>query len=340
MRIALIGLGMVAETHVRALRDAPGLHLAGILGRDPARTRAFAERIGPLTASVPRVYPDVAAVAASDVDFVLLCTPPDARTDIVATLAAAGKPIMMEKPVGRTTEAATRLVDICEAAGVPLGVVFQHRLRPASRALAALCASGRLGSLAAVEISVPWWRDQGYYDAPGRGTLARDGGGVLMTQVIHSLDLALTFTGPVARVQAMARTTRLHRMETEDFVTAGLDFVNGAVGSLTASTASRPGGAERITLHCARGSARLTAGQLTVDWADGSSETAGQVAASGGGADPMAFSHADHTALIADFADTLRRGHPPACTGRNALQVHALIDAILRSSTTGRAVEL
>ncbi|CTQ48519.1 Gfo/Idh/MocA family protein [Jannaschia donghaensis] len=340
MKAALIGLGMVAETHVRALHDATGVTLSGVLSRDPARARAFADRVAPIIGSVPHVFDDLPALAASDVDFAILCTPPNARADIVPALARAGKPILMEKPVERTTDAATRIVELCEAAGVPLAIVFQHRMRQASRDLADLLSTGRLGPIAAVDIAVPWWRDQSYYDAPGRGTYARDGGGVLISQAIHTLDLALTYTGPVARVQAMARTTRLHAMEAEDFVTAGLDFASGAVGSLTASTASRPGDAESITLHCTQGSARLASGQLTLTWADGTTETLGDAAGTGGGADPMAFTHAWHRAVIEDFAAALRDDCPVACTGREALRVHALIDAIVRSSARGCAVEV
>lgn len=340
MNIALIGLGMVAETHVRALHDAPGLHLCAVLGRNPERARAFAQRAAAITGTVPQIFPDIAALAASHVDFVLVCTPPDARADIIATLVAAGKPILMEKPVERTTEAATRLVELCEAANVPLGIVFQHRMRQASRDLTDLLATDRLGPIAAVEIAVPWWRPQAYYDEPGRGTYGRDGGGVLISQAIHTLDLALTYTGPATRVQAMTRTTRLHVMEAEDFVTAGLEFANGAVGSLTASTASFPGEPESIALHCKNGSARLASGQLTVDWANGSSEVIGDATSTGGGADPMAFTHAWHQAVIEDFANALRAGHAPACSGREALRVHTLIDAIVQSSALGRAVEI
>lgn len=340
MKLALIGLGMVAETHVRAIAAAPDLSLSGVLARDPARAASFADRMTPILGSAPSVFADIDAVAASDVDFVLLCTPPDARADLVTSLARAGKPILMEKPVERTAAAATALVETCETAGVPLGIVFQHRMRAASQYLTRLLATGELGRIAAVEITVPWWRDQAYYDAPGRGTYARDGGGVLINQAIHTLDLALTYTGPVARVQAMARTTALHAMEAEDFVTAGLEFASGAVGSVTASTASHPGAPERIVLHGTHGSARLASGQLRLDMADGTSRTLGDAGATGGGADPMAFTHAWHQAVIEDFAAALRDARPPACTGREALRVHHLIEAITRSSAEGRIVEV
>ena len=116
-----------------------------------------------------------------------------------------------------------------------------------------MVAEERFGALEAVHLVVPWWRPQeGYYDQPGRGTLAQDGGGVLITQAIHSLDLMLSLCGEVSAVTAMAKTTRLHQMETEDFVSAGLEFANGAVGAVMATTASFPGGPESLTLNFAR----------------------------------------------------------------------------------------
>ncbi len=187
---------------------------------------------------------------------------------------------------------------------------------------------------------MPWWREQNYYDQPGRGTYARDGGGVLISQAIHTLDLALTFTGPVMRVQAMAATTRLHQMESEDFVTCGLHFASGAVGSVVASTASFPGGAESIVLHGTKGSARLISGRLELMFRDGTTETIGSAAATGGGADPMAFTHAWHQAILEDFAAAITKGRAPACTGREALAVHDLIEAMVQSSRDGRAINL
>ncbi|CAN0488636.1 unnamed protein product, partial [Phaeothamnion confervicola] len=189
-------------------------------------------------------------------DAVLLLTPPNARLDAVKLFAGAGKPILMEKPVERTTKVAEEIVGICERAGVALGIVFQHRLRPASQALKALLESGRLGRIGLVRLEVPWWRpQQGYYDVPGRGTLARDGGGVLISQAIHALDLMLSLLGSVDEVQAMAGTTSLHQMETEDFAAAGMRFRSGAFGSVMATTAAYPGDSETLAIHADKGSA-------------------------------------------------------------------------------------
>ena len=246
----------------------------------------------------------------------------------------------MEKPIERTLEAAERIVTTCKNASVPLGMVLQHRMREASLLLTRLLREDHFGKPAVAEISVLWWRPQSYYDEPGRGTLARDGGGVLISQAIHTMDLALSLMGPVRTVQAMARTTSLHQMETEDFVTAGLEFANGAVGSLIASTASFPGAAESIVLHCERASVALHSGQLHITWRDGRTETMGQAASTGGGADPMAFTHAWHQGIIEDFASALEQGRPPSVSGQDALAVHRLIDATIRSSNERRMITI
>jgi predicted dehydrogenase len=185
---------------------------------------------------------------------------------------------------------------------------------------------------------VPWWREQSYYDQPGRGTYARDGGGVLISQAIHTLDLMLSITGPVAEVAAVAGTTFLHRMEAEDFAGAGLRFTNGAVGVLAATTAAFPGSAESIVITFERGAARLQGGTLTVTRMDGGAAMMGEPAGTGGGADPMAFPHDWHRDLIADFVAAVREGRQPLVSGREALKVHRLIDALVLSSREKRTI--
>ena len=166
----------------------------------------------------------------------------------------------------------------------------------------------------------------------------RDGGGVLITQAIHTLDLTLSLAGPVAEVAAIAGTTGLHRMETEDFAAAGLRFANGAYGALIATTAEYPGFPERIELIGAKGTAILTAGVVTIHYQDGRKERVGAEQGTGGGADPMAFPHDAHRALLADFLDALDHDRSPRVTGREALRVHQLIDAVLRAAADGRTV--
>lgn len=335
-RAALIGLGMVSKTYGEAFRNSEKVALETIFAPSLDSQEKFLCEFPDVCERTSKSVQEIADDPR--VDFAIVLTPPNARRDIVERLAAAGKPILMEKPVERTYEDAADLVELCEELDVPLGIVLQHRARPAAATLAAKLAE--LGPLIAAEVAVPWWRPQSYYDQPGRGTYARDGGGVLISQAIHTMDLMLSLTGPVEEVTAMCATTAFHEMEAEDFVTAGLVFQNGAVGSLFATTASFPGSGETITLHCRDGSARLAAGILRIDRHDGGSEEIGEAATSGSGADPMAFTSDWHQAVIEDFADAIANDRPPLVSGRDALDVHALISAIEESGKSGQRVAL
>ena len=335
--LGVVGAGMAAKPHalaLNALRDR--IAVRGVWRRNRAELDQFCA-----TYDLPAAESYEALLADPAIDAILVLTPPNAREEIVAAAAKAGKHVLMEKPVERTTAAAERIVTACDAAGVRLGVIFQHRFRAASMALGEKVRSGELGALQAVHLVVPWWRpQQGYYDKPGRGSFAQDGGGVLITQAIHSLDLMLSLTGPVKAVTALAATTGLHQMETEDFVAGGLEFANGAVGGLMATTANFPGGAESLTLNFDKASATLTGGNLTLTRFDGRIETIGEASSSGGGADPMAFPFDWHMAQIAEFADAVEAGRQPVSTGHTALAVHRLIDALILSGKEGRRVVL
>ncbi|PRY26964.1 putative dehydrogenase [Aliiruegeria haliotis] len=339
MKAALIGPGTIAETHAAAIAASrSGVELHGVLARQRHKAAAFAETWAEPLGDTPRTYTDIQEIAVDTaVDFAIICTPPDVRMALVSPLAAAGIPILLEKPIERTTEAARDVVETCERAGVPLGIVFHHRARTTSIKAAELMQGGALGSLAAVEARIPLWRPQSYYDEPGRGDLARDGGGVLLTQAIHPMELMLHLAGRVSRVTAMARTTAIHQMETEDFVSAGLDFENGATGSLFATTAAFPGGRESLTFHCQNASLTVGARQLEVHWRDGRHEVHGEDASR---ATPINLSHTLHQAMIEDFVDALISGRPPHVTGRQALHVHDLIAAIMTASATGAPVDI
>ncbi|SOE08548.1 predicted dehydrogenase [Hoeflea halophila] len=336
LRLALIGLGMATKPHREALRDPScPAGLAGVYNRTRARAEDVAGQEG------CRVFDSLEQIAGdSSVDGVLVTTPPDQRLEIVEMMAQAGKHILMEKPVERTLPAAENLVAICERHKVQLGIVLQHRFRAGAMRLKALVQAGELGDIALVRVEVPWWRDQAYYDQPERGTYARDGGGVLISQAIHVLDLMLSLTGPAKMVQALTATTAVHSMETENFATAGIRFASGAVGSIVATTATYPGGTESIVLDGTLATATLRGGRLDVVWRDGRTEQTDEPAGTGGGADPMEFPCDWHRALIADFAMAIHEQRAPLVTGREALKVHLLIEAISRSATAGAAVEV
>ena len=327
-RIAIIGLGMGATPHAQSLNDLKHrVQVAAAYTRSPARAKAFAARFDfPLTHDLAAIERD------TSIGCVLIAAPPNAHLELVERFAAAGKHILLEKPLEVSPQRCEALVAACVNVGVRLGVVFQHRFRPGALRLAELLAQGSLGRIAVANVSVPWWRPQSYYDQPGRGTLARDGGGVLITQAIHTLDLFLSLAGAVEEVAAFAGTTALHRMETEDVVAAALRMQGGAIGALMATTACYPGFGERIELAGDAGSAVLADGELLVQTHDGGSERAGASGGGGGGADPMAFTNDAHRGVLADFLDAIEAGRDPLASGRAALEVHRLIEALLESA--------
>jgi predicted dehydrogenase len=334
MKVALIGAGAASRPHILSLQDLGSeVDFAWITSRSESRLAAVS--VPPSTRKTTRLE-DV--LEDPQVRAVFVLTPPDSHLEIVRAATRAGKHILLEKPLDVRLDRAEELVALCENHNIKLAVMLQHRLREASQALKGLVTSGALGSLVSVSASVRWWRPQSYYDEPGRGTLARDGGGVLMTQAIHTLDLLLSLTGMPDRVTGLARTSAVHRMETEDTASALLQFPGGALGVLHATTAAQPGFPERIEWNGTLGTATLEAGALRADLADSSHIEAGLRQATGSGANMMDFDHAAHRTVIADFLAAIRDGREPAITGRSALAAHYVIQAIMKSSATGRAV--
>ena len=337
-RLAIIGLGMAVTPHAKSLVDlAARAEVAAAYSPSAERRAAFAARF-----PFPPVDRLEAILDDRSIEAVMLLTPPNTHLELVRRCAGAGKHILLEKPLEISTSRAAELVAAARQARVTLGVVLQHRFRPAGERLAAMLRAGELGALVGCSTVVRLWRPQvGYYDQPGRGTRARDGGGVLVTQAIHTLDLMLSLAGPIVEVVGYATTTPVHRMETEDLVCAAARYANGAHGTIDATTAAYPGFLERIELIGERGTASLAGTALRVAFHDGRVvEEASEAGQGGTGADPMAFPHDWHRSVLGDFLDALDEGRDPRVSGEEALKVHRLCDALLEAGATGRAVRV
>ncbi len=333
MRIGIIGLGMASAPHARSLLDlGERVQVAAAFSPTPARRDAFAKAWAtPVVDDIDKIFAD------TSIDAVLILTPPNTHRDLVERAVASGKHVLLEKPLDVSTHNAGALVQAAEKAGVVLGVVLQHRFRPVSVALSQMVSDGRLGDVVSASAKLSNWRPQSYYDQPGRGTRARDGGGVLLTQGIHTLDLLISVAGLPVEAIAYAVTTPVHRMETEDLVAGAVRFENGAIGTVGATTCAYPGVPDSIEVIGTKGVARIEGATLTARFHDGSDiELDDGELGGGAGADPMAFSHMHHRAVIEDFIDAVEQGRPPRVSGREALKVHRLIDALLRSAETGR----
>lgn len=333
--IGIIGLGMASGPHAKSLQDIDDrVGVVAAFSPSAERRQAFAATYGfPVADSADAVLSDPSVHA------VLLLTPPNTHLDLVRQAAAAGKHVLLEKPLEVSLDRAEELVSAAEDAGIRLGVVLQHRFRPISVALSRLVRDGRLGDIVSASARLHNWRPQSYYDQPGRGTKARDGGGVLLTQAIHTLDLMISLAGLPVEVTGYATTSPVHKMETEDLAMAAIKFANGGLGAVSATTAAYPGIPDAVDVIGTKGMARIEGARMIAQFHDGTEETADDGALGGGaGADPMAFPHHHHRAVIEDFLDALEEDRDPAVTGREALKVHRLIDAVLRSAETGERV--
>ncbi len=323
--ISVIGLGNALQPHARGLVDlADRVRVVWAAASSETRLKDVADRYGfPTTTDVTRAIEDPA------VDAVMILTPANAHLPIAEAAFAAGKHVLCEKPLEVSIDRGERLIAAGRRAKRHLQTCLQLRFRPGSRRLHEVLQQGGLGEIQAATMMVPWWRPQSYYDEPGRGVKARDGGGVLITQAIHTLDL-FRWLIEIDRVEAaQVRTTSVHRMETEDYAAALVRLRNGAPGTIVATVAAYPGNPEWLHIIGSRGTARLEGGNLRLAFLDGREELLADNSGSGGGANVMSFSHDAHRAVLSDFVDAIEQGRDPAIPGEEALATQRVIEAIL-----------
>jgi len=336
MRIALIGTGAIAHLHARAYRNI-GYTLVACTSRTEETGRRFATQYGAeFVASTEEVC------RRDDVDFVDVCTLPNVRLDPVRLSARYRKHVQVQKPIATDIATARQMIHLAANAGVILNVVSQHRFDESFMFLAAALKDGRLGRLLQCDAYVKWHRSDAYYARPGKGTWSIEGGGALITQAIHQVDLLRWLAGPVDEVSGMWQIAAAHQMESEDVVNALVRYSNGATGVIQASTAIAPGYPERIELHGTHGSAIVTGDRLTT-W-DVTDDTgappplAREVAS--GASDPMAISLEPFERQFRDFGDAIASGRQPLVPGEAGLQALELVEAIYSSCRSGATVRL
>ncbi|NLE37486.1 MAG: Gfo/Idh/MocA family oxidoreductase [Pirellulaceae bacterium] len=340
----IIGCGMIADFHARAIADTPGAKLAACFDKVPAA----ADRLAAATGC--RAYHDLDAMLADPgVDVVTIGTPSGAHLDPAVAAAKAGKHVIVEKPLEITLRRCDRIIDECEKAGVVVSTIFPSRFHAPAAEIRKAMSQGRFGRLVAGDAYVKWYRSQKYYDSGAwRGTWELDGGGALMNQAIHSVDLLISLMGPVAEIRAQTALLAHERIAVEDHAVATLRFENGALGVIEASTAVYPGYLKRIEIHGTEGSAVLEEEDL-VKWdfakpraSDKAIEQrmAGKVSGGGGAADPAAIGHHGHAAQFRDVVRAIKNKTQPAIDGREGRRSVEVILAIYKAAETGRAVPL
>jgi predicted dehydrogenase len=343
---AIVGCGMIARFHARALAEVPDSRLVALVSRQEANARKLAQDLG-LQCDV---YADLAPVLSRrDVNVIIVTTPSGAHMEPAVAAARAGKHVVVEKPLEITLERCDRIIEACSANRVQLCTIFPSRFGEANQALKAAVSSGRFGRLTLGETTCKWWRPQSYYDEGGwKGTRALDGGGALMNQAIHNVDLLLWLMGPVTHINGFTATLAHERIEVEDTAVACLRFANGALGVIQATTSVHPGLPKTVAIHGDRGTAVIEQDDV-LRW-ELSPETAEDRAlrerfsqktgASGGSSNPAAISHVGHARQLADFVQAIRAGRPPLVDGREGRRAVEIILGIYRSAETSRTVEL
>ncbi len=331
---AILGPGIIADSHRKAI-DANadlGARLVAVGHYNPDRCAEISSRFG-----VPCLAQEELLTHPA-IDVVCICTPSGQHPAQTIAAAQAGKHVLVEKPMALDLADADAMISTCARAGVKLGVIFPRRANPVFQRIYNVIQTGGLGNLALGVVTIPYYRPQSYYDqADWRGTWALDGGGVLMNQGIHLVDVLVWYMGDPVQVKAYADTL-CRDIEVEDTLAATLRFANGALATITATTSAAPGFPARIDIYGTRGCIQLD-GESIVRWgvADTAKATVerpeiGIPTSTGAGSDPKGIAPTGHIAIFRDFIEALRVDRPPLVDGAEGRRSLSAVLAIYQAT--------
>ena len=338
MKIGILGGGNISDTHARAARAIPGVAIVAFHGGNRERTARLAAQYG------GAIYDDLDRfLSHRPMDIVAIGSPSGLHAEQGIAAIQRGLHVLVEKPIDITIDRADALIAAADAAGLKLGVFFQDRLHPAIVEMKKMVDGGTIGSPVMISGRVKWHRPPEYYaTSRWRGTLALDGGGALINQAIHTVDLVSWLFGPVSRVYG-ATATRVHEIEAEDTAAAVLEFASGAIGTLEATTSVYPGYARRVEVTGSEGTLVLEHDRLVnVDLrskpegiapVQGTDTTESAVTA-------VVSDATAHQRVLEDFIRAVRTNSTPACHGREARRSIELVQAIYKSARTHAPVTL
>ena len=336
MNIGILGTGAISHKHVQAYSNI-GWKVVACSDISPAAGQAFADRYG--CDFVPTLQ---ALVEHKDVQIVDVCTFPNVRLEPVELCAKFGKHVQVQKPMATSPAVSAKMIAAARAGGIALNVVSQHRFDDSIIFLKKAIAGGRLGKILQADAYVKWFRSAEYFSRPIKGSWEVEGGGALINQAIHQVDILLHLIGPVASVYATWQLGALHRIESEDVITAMLRYASGATGVIQASTAFWPGYSERVEIHGTKGTAIITGDRLTAwDVQDDSGEPAPlSTSVASGASDPMAISLEPFERQFRDFGEAIRDKRPPLVSGEEGHRALELVDSIYQSCRGNRLVTM
>jgi UDP-N-acetyl-2-amino-2-deoxyglucuronate dehydrogenase len=334
--IGLIGGGNITGTHARAARAIPGVEIAAVYGTNANKVAALCREHG------GKAYSDFTAfLDHQPMEMVAIGSPSGLHAEHGIAAARRGLHVLTEKPIDISTGRADELIAAAEHAGVELGVMFQDRVKPGVQELRRWIRTGVLGRLLLVDARVKWYRPPEYYgDSRWRGTLALDGGGALINQAIHTVDLLLWLLGDIVRVQARTATS-LHAIEGEDSAVAILEFASGALGVFQATTAAYPGYPRRVELTGTEGTVILEQDRiLKADLRNAPDSVVSSPDENQSASSAVVSDFRGHQALFEDFIHAIRENGTPICDGHEGRRSIALIEAIYEAARNGSSVSL
>ncbi len=336
MRVGIIGTGAISHKHAQAYKNI-GFEVLAASSNNFEKCQAFVEQYG---GTAYRTYQEVCT--HPDVDFIDVCTFPDFRFQPLKIAAAEGKHVQVQKPIAVDLQTARGMVDYCKQHKVKLNVVSQHRFDDSIQFLKKAIADGRLGKIIQADAYVKWWRSEEYYSRPIKGSWQTEGGGALINQGIHQIDMLLYLIGPVRETFGYWQLHALHKIESEDVISAVMQYASGATGVIQSSTAMWPGVTERIEIHGSKGMAVVSGDKLTTwDVQDDSGDPAPlQKEVASGASDPMAISLAPFERQFQDFADAIREDRDPLSSGEEGYRALELVVGIYDSCRKGEKVQL
>lgn len=337
-RFGIVGCGVIAPTHARCIAELPGAELSAVCDLIPEKAASLAQQYP------ADVYTDYEKMfAREDIDVVTVLTPSGLHAEIGIAAARAGKHVIVEKPMDISIERADALIQACRAAGVKLCVISQHRFDPAIVALKQAVVAGRLGQLNFGGSHTKWYRSQAYYDGGDwRGTWALDGGGALINQSIHYVDLLQYIMGPVSELHAYCATRAHERIEVEDLAVASLKFASGALGLLEGSTCAYPGFCARLDIYGSDGSV-IIENDAVSQWRmrDGESNPVpAQETGFIGGTSSKDIWHHSHRRQIGDMIEAIREDRDPLVNGAEGRKPLEIVTGVYESARTGAPVRL
>ena len=330
----MIGTGAISHKHALAYKNI-GYRITVCTDINEANGRKFADSYG---AKFVKTYEEVCT--DPDVDYVDVCTFPDFRQQPLEICVKSKKHIQVQKPISTNVATARKMVQTARDGGILLGVVSQHRFDDSSQFLKKAIADGRLGKILQADAYVKWHRTAEYYSRPIKGSWATEGGGALINQAVHQVDVLLWLIGPVKELFGYWQLGAMHKIESEDVVNALLRYENGATGVIQASTAFWPGYSERLEIHGTKGTAIITGDKLTTwDVQDDHGDPAPLAKeVESGASDPMAIPLTPFERQFTDFGEAIRKNAKPLVSGDEGLHALEVVEAVYNSCREGRKV--